>query len=253
MRLDDKVTIITGSSKGIGEGIARVFSNAGAKVVICSRNEKEGTKIAKELGKKNGSSLYIRADVTKNIDIQNMINKTIDVFGKLDILVNNAGTTLKKNAENTLEEEWDFIQATDLRSTFLCCKYAIPYLKKTKGNIINISSMAGIQGFPNSAAYSAAKGGQIALTKNIAIDYGPIGIRANVICPGYINTPLSESILNNRPDGELLRKTLIDSTPLKRFGSIEECGFAALYLASDSASFVTGVVLCIDGGVSLGY
>jgi meso-butanediol dehydrogenase/(S,S)-butanediol dehydrogenase/diacetyl reductase len=138
MRLKDKVAIVTGSSKGIGLGIARAFAREGAKVVITSRHPEEGEPIAQELGSKDGNAIYIRTDVTKPEDITNMIDTTIKTFGKLDILVNNAGYFIAKNAEMLSQEEFEFLHNTNLRSTFLCCKYALPHLKETRGNIINI-------------------------------------------------------------------------------------------------------------------
>jgi len=253
MKLKGKVAIVTGSSKGIGEGIARIFHKEGAKVVITCRTSDEGLKMADELGVVKGEALFIKTDVTQSKDIQNMINTTIRHFGRLDILVNNAGYHLSKNAEETSEEEWEFIQNTNLRSTFLCSKYAIPHLKKTKGNIINISSMVGVVGQPNAAAYSATKGGQIAMTKNMAIDFAPDGIRVNVICPGWIATPLVEDWFSQQKDPDAARKYIYSVHPLGRIGTIEECGYLAAFLASDEALFITGARFDIDGGVTLGY
>lgn len=253
MKLKDKVAIVTGSSKGIGEGIARVFVKEGAKVVITCRTESAGQKMAEELGAKQGKAFFARADVTKTEDIQNLIKATIDKFGKLDVLVNNAGYHISKNAEDTSEEEWEFIQNTNLRSTFLCSKYAIGHLRKTKGNIINISSMVGVVGQPNAAAYAATKGGQISMTKNMAIDFAPDGIRVNVICPGWIQTPLVEDWFSQQRDPDAARKYIYDQHPLGRIGTIEECGHLAAFLASDEALFITGARFDIDGGVTLGY
>ncbi|MFH0795529.1 MAG: glucose 1-dehydrogenase [Candidatus Omnitrophota bacterium] len=253
MKLKDKVAIVTGSSKGIGEGIARVFSQEGARVVITCRTENEGRKMADELGAPGKKAVFVKTDVKNSQEIQAMINATIATFGKIDILVNNAGYHLSKNVEETSEEEWEFIINTNLRSTFLCSKYAIPHLRKTKGNIINISSMVGLVGQPNAGAYSATKGGQIAMTKNMAIDFAPDGIRVNVICPGWIQTPLVEDWFSQQKDPDAARKYIYGQHPLGRIGTIEECGKAALYLASDDAAFVTGITLNIDGGITLGY
>ena len=253
MRLKDKVAIVTGSSKGIGEGIARVFSHEGAKVVVVCRTEDAGEKMAEELGASEERAIFIKTDVTSSKSIQNMIDTTIKTFGKLDILVNNAGYHLSKNVEETSEQEWEFIINTNLRSTFLCSKYAIPHLRKTKGNIINISSMVGLVGQPNAGAYSATKGGQIAMTKGMALDFAKDGIRVNVICPGWIQTPLVEDWFSQQKDPEAAQKYIFGQHPLGRIGTIEECGKAALYLASDDAAFTTGITLNIDGGVTLGY
>ena len=191
--------------------------------------------------------------MTSSLEIRKMISKTVEIFGKIDILVNNVGYHLSKNALVTSEEEWEFIQNTNLRSTFLCSKYTIPHLQKTKGNIINISSMVGLVGQPNAAAYSATKGGQIAMTKNMAIDFAPDGIRVNVICPGWIQTPLVDDWFSQQQDPETARKYIFDQHPLGRIGTIEECGYLAAFLASEEAAFITGSVFNIDGGVTLGY
>ena len=182
-----------------------------------------------------------------------MINKVIQTFGRLDILVNNAGYHISKNVQETSEEEWEFIINTNLRSTFLCSKYALPHLRKVKGTIINISSMVGLVGQPNAGAYSATKGGQIAMTKNMAIDFAPDGVRVNVICPGWIQTPLVEDWFNQQKDPEAARKYIFGQHPLGRIGTIEECGQAAAFLASDEALFMTGSVITLDGGITLGY
>ena len=253
MKLKDKVAIVTGSSKGIGEGIARVFSQEGAKVVVVCRTEEAGKKMADELGAAEGEAIFVQTDVKSSESIQNLITTTIETFGKLDILVNNAGYHISKNVEETSEEEWEFIINTNLRSTFLCGKYAIPYLRKTRGNIINISSMVGLVGQPNAGAYSSTKGGQIAMSKGMAIDFAPDGIRVNVICPGWIQTPLVDDWFSQQKDPEAAQKYIFGQHPLGRIGTIEECGKAALFLASDDAAFVTGITLNIDGGVTLGY
>jgi len=253
VKLKGRVAIVTGSSKGIGEGIARVFSREGAKVVVVCRTEDAGRRIAEELGSDDGRATYVQADVTRENDIGEMVRRTVETFGRIDILVNNAGYHISKNVEQTSLEEWEFIQNTNLRSTFLCSKYALPYLRKTKGSIINISSMVGVVGQPNAGAYSATKGGQIAMTKGMAIDFAPDGIRVNAICPGWIQTPLVEDWFSQQDDPEASRAYIHGQHPLGRIGTTEECGAVAAFLASDEASFVTGVALPVDGGVTLGY
>lgn len=254
MRLKDKIAIVTGSSKGIGEGIARVFSQEGAKVVVVCRTEEAGQKMADELGASEGRAIYVKTDVTSSESIRKMIDTTIKTFGKLDILVNNAGYHISKNVEETSEEEWEFIQNTNLRSTFLCSKYAIPHLRKTKGNIVNISSFVALVGQPSAGAYLASKGGQISMSKGMAIDFAQDGIRVNVICPGFIQTPLVEDWFGQQEDEEASRKEVYALHPLGRIGTIKECGKAALFLAcDDDSSFITGIALKIDGGITLGY
>jgi L-fucose dehydrogenase len=254
MKLKDKVALITGSSKGIGEGIAREFAREGARVVITSRHADEGEKIAAECGAAQGRAIYVQTDVTQSASIQHAIARAVEAFGRLDCVVNNAGYHISKNVIDTTEEEWEFIQATNLRSTFLMSKYAVPHLIATRGNIINISSMVGHVGQPNACAYAATKGGQIAMSKNMAIDLAPHGIRVNVICPGWIQTPLVEDWFGQQEDEGEARKYIYGQHPLGRIGTIEECGRAAVFLASESESaFITGITLNIDGGITLGY
>ena len=253
MKLKDKVAIVTGSSKGIGKGIAQFFHKEGAKVVITCKMMKKGMEIAAELGSEKGESIYIKADLTKEEEIKQLIAKTVEHFGKLDVLVNNAGYHLSKNIENTSFEEWEFIQNTNLRSTFLCSKYALPYLRDTKGNIIHVSSMVGIVGQSDAGAYSATKGGQISMGKGMALDFAPDSVRVNVICPGWIQTPLVEDWFSQQKDPEAARKYIFGQHPLGRIGTIEECGTVAAFLASDEASFVTGAAIAVDGGITLGY
>ncbi|MGI6160718.1 MAG: SDR family NAD(P)-dependent oxidoreductase [Christensenellales bacterium] len=253
MKLAGKVAIVTGSSKGIGEGIARAFSAEGAKIVVVCRNIIEGQAMAKQLGSDNGNAICIKADVSDSGSVQNMIEEAVKAFGRIDILVNNAGYHNSKDIENTSDEEWDFIQRTNLYSTFYCSKYALPHLKKTHGNIIHISSMVALVGQANAGAYSATKGGQIGMTRNMAVDLSKYGIRVNAICPGWIQTPLLDDWFAQQEDEQASRRYIDQRHPLGRVGTIEDCGKAALYLASEDASFVTGVVLNLDGGITLGY
>ena len=253
MKLKDKVAIITGSSKGIGQGIARVFSREGAIIVVVCRDETGGAAMADELGAIEGRAAFIRADVSCGESVRNLIHRTLEMFGRIDILVNNAGYHLSKSIEDTSEEDWEFIINTNLRGTFLCSKYALPYLKETKGNIIHISSMVGKVGQPNACAYAASKGGQIAMAKNMAIDLAPYGVRVNVICPGWIQTPLVEDWFSQQDDPVESRKYIYGQHPLGRIGTSEECGLAALYLASADGAFLTGITIDLDGGVTLGY
>jgi NAD(P)-dependent dehydrogenase (short-subunit alcohol dehydrogenase family) len=252
MTLKDKVAIVTGSSRGIGLGIARVFVAEGARVAIVSPDRAEGEQVASELNAVETKAVYIQTDVKENSQIQKMIETTVDSFGQLDILVNNAGTHNSKNAEETSEEDWDFILNTNLRGTFLCSKYAIGHLRQTRGNIINISSMVGLVGQSNAAAYAASKGGQIALTKNMAIDLAP-DVRVNVICPAWVQTPLVEEWFNMQDDPAAAREYIFGRHPAGRIGTIEECGHLAAYLASEKAAFITGSVMTFDGGITLGY
>ena len=174
-------------------------------------------------------------------------------FGRIDILVNNAGTHDGKGIEEGDEADWERIIDTNLKSVFLVSKAALPYLKAARGSIVNMGSMVGLVGQGKSGAYSASKGGIIALTKNMALDLAPYGIRVNCICPGWVETPLVNAWFALQPD-EAAARAYVDSIhPLGRIASADEIGNAALFLASDLASFVTGVAIEVDGGVTLGY
>lgn len=253
MKLKDKVAIITGSAKGIGKGCALVFAEEGAKVVIVDKDEKAGEQTVGEIAQRNGISKFVKTDLTISKDVQSMIANVIETFGQIDIMFNNAGYHISKNIEITSENEWEYIINTNLRSVFLCCKYSIPYLRKTKGCIINMSSMVGLIGQSNAGAYSATKGGIVAMTKGMALDFAKDGIRANVICPGWVQTPLVEDWFGQQKDPAKAREYIYSVHPLNRIATAKEIGDAAAFLASDEASFITGVALPVDGAVSLGY
>ncbi len=247
MKLKDKVAIVTSGAKGIGAGITKSFVAEGARVVVADKDEAAGAKIAGEW------IAFCRTDVTNSEQVQALVRFAVEKFGRLDVLVNNAGYHISKNVEVTTEQEWDFIINTNLKSTFLCSKYAIPHLRQTKGAIINISSMVGLVGQSNAGAYSATKGGQVAMTKGMALDFAKDGIRVNAICPGWVATPLVEDWFNQQPDPAAARKYIYSVHPLGRIASIDEIGRAAVFLASADASFVTGVALPVEGAVTLGY
>lgn len=251
MKLKDKVAIVTGGAKGIGAGITRAFVKEGAFVVAADIDEKAGAKIVTELG--GDKTACAKTNVAVSAEVQRLIETTAQSRGRLDIVVNNAGYHISKNVEQTSEQEWERIINTNLKSTFLCSKYAIPHLRKTKGCIINISSMVGLVGQSNAGAYSASKGGQIAMTKGMALDFARDGIRVNAICPGWVQTPLVEDWFNQQKDPEAARRYIYSVHPLGRIAGLEEIGRAAVFLASDDASFITGVALPVEGAVTLGY
>ncbi len=247
MKMQDQVAIITGSSKGIGAGIARAFSKEGARVVITSRTEDEGSRVADELGADDGRAIYVRTDVTELPSLQNMVDQTIAAFGKVDVLVNNAGKSNPYLIEDTTEEEWEFTVNTDLRSQFFGCKYALPHLKKTKGCIINLSSIGGMIGFPNQAHYNTVKGATIALTRALATDFAPYGIRVNAISPGVTDTPDYAAWIESKGGADAVLPGVLAMIPLGRLGTIEDMGKAAVYLVD--ATYVTGSTLVVDGGM----
>lgn len=245
MRLKDKVAIITGGGTGIGRGIALEFSKEGAKVAVCGRRIEplEGT--VETIEKAGGQALAISTDVSVYEQVSEMVKKTIAEFGRLDILVNNAGAYLPHDALSVSEEEWDKVVSIDLKGVWLCSKVAIPQmLERGKGKIINISSIAGLIGFEQSAAYCAAKGGVINLTRAMALDYAQKGINVNAIAPGVIETDMTKPFLEN----EEMKKAFLEKTPVGRIGTPEDIAYAAVYLASSESDFVTGQILVVDGG-----
>ncbi len=253
MRLKDKVAIITGSAKGIGRGCALVFAEEGSRVAVIDIDEEAGRKTVEEIKSKGREAKFFKTDVSDSGQVQSMISEVVQAFGQIDIMFNNAGYHISKDVEKTSEDEWDLIINTNLKSVFLCSKYAIPYLRKTKGCIINMSSMVGLIGQSNAGAYSASKGGIVAITKGMALDYAKDGIRVNCICPGWVETPLVDDWFGQQEDPKKAREYIYSVHPLGRIATMEEVGRATLFLASADASFVTGVALPVDGAVSLGY
>ena len=246
MKLAGKIAIVTGGSRGIGFAIAKILSENGAKVVITSKDSEK----IKKAESKISNSFGITCNIKKTTEVQNVVNQTIEKFGKLDILVNNAGIFPKiKQLHKIDEEEWNDILDVNLTGQFRFTKEAIPYLQKTSGCIINISSDAGLkayQGF-NADAYSATKAALIVLTKCWALEYAKDKIRVNCICPGVVDTDMTKPFLKNQKDIEFMN----NEHPLGRIGQPEEIGKAALYFASDDASWITGAILTVDGGESI--
>jgi len=253
MTLDGKVALVTGAGKGIGKGCAEVLSRHGVRIAVVDIDTAAGPQTAKGIEANGGHAIFLPADVSKAADVQKMVTQLIELFGRLDILINNAGYHISKSIEDTSEEEWDYILNTNLRSVFLCSKYAIPYLRKTRGAILNMSSMVGLVGQRNAGAYSATKGGIIAMTKGMALDFAKDGIRVNCICPGWVETPLVEDWFSQQADPQAAKTYIFGRHPLGRIATPEEVGDAAVFLCSEASSFVTGVTLPLDGGVTLGY
>ena len=253
MSLEGKVALITGAAKGIGKGCAKVLSNQGAVIAVIDLDRVNGQLTADTIEAGGGRAVFLEGDVSKGNEVQTVITRLLGLFGRLDILINNAGYHISKNVEETSEEEWDYIINTNLKSVFLCSKYAMPHLRKTRGTIINMSSMVGLVGQRNAGAYSATKGGIIAMTKGMALDFAKDGIRVNCVCPGWVETPLVEGWFGQQPDPTAAKAYIYGRHPLGRIATAEEVGKAVLFLCSDQSSFVTGVALPVDGAVTLGY
>ena len=252
MRLENKVSVITGASKGIGKSIAKKFAFEGSKVSICSRtsSKKEGLKVVDEIVKNGGEAIYSSVDVSKYNEVEKLIQKTIDEWGKIDILVNNAGIGMLKSIEDTSSNEWKNIMENNLESVFNCTKSVIPHMRENGGgSIINLASVASYVGFADDAAYCASKGGVLMLTRQTALDYSKENIRVNSICPGFIETPELIHYLSQTENPKLEMEKVIDYHPIGRIGTTEEVANVALFLASDESSFVTGADLAVDGGL----
>lgn len=250
MRLEDKVAIVTGAGKGIGQGIAKVFSKEGAKVVVVDWDEEAGKKTAEEIRQSGGDAIFVNCDVSNEEQVKAMVQATVDKYGRIDVLVNNAGIGVYKPVLEATGEDWDHCLAVNLKSVFLCSKYVIPHMQAVgKGAIVNISSVHSHATVNGVAPYAASKGGITALTRNMAIDYGPT-IRVNAIAPGWVLTPLIQSIFDSYDDPAEQQRLVEQRQVMKRIGRPEDIGHAAAFLASDEASFITGTQLFVDGGLT---
>jgi len=249
MRLENKVALITGGTSGIGEATAILFAKEGAKVAIAGRNEERGRTVAEQIMGNAGKAIFIRTDVRRAEECRRAVDETLRAFDCLDLLFNNAGVFYPHTTVECTEEEWDLQMDVNLKGTFLMSKAALPHMiERRSGVIINNSSGWGIAGGDAAVAYCASKGGVVLLTKAMAIDHGRQGIRVNCICPGDVDTPML-------PEDARLRGLKWEDylagcadRPLGRIGTADEIAKAALFLASDESSFMTGAALVVDGG-----
>ncbi|MBN1627006.1 MAG: glucose 1-dehydrogenase [Deltaproteobacteria bacterium] len=247
MRLKDNVSIVTGAGSGIGRGIALLFGKEGSKVVVADVVPETGEETVKIIRSNGGEAYFVRTDVSKSPEVEGLVKRCIENYGRLNILCNNAGILSDEQGLFTdlKEDYWDRIIDVNLKSVFLCCKYAVPeMIQGGGGSIVNISSIAGLIKSPH-LAYAASKGGIIALTRSLSMQLADYNIRANVICPGGVDTPgVSEARQKSKEKNDVIvRQRLID-----RIGIPEDIGYAAVYLASGEASYVTGSVFTVDGG-----
>lgn len=239
--LKNKVAVVTGASRGIGESIAVELARHGANVVVSDILPGDNT--VRQIRALKKESMYVKTDVSDEDDVKNLVNETMKKFGKIDILVNNAGIYRTAPTTQVSEEEWEKTIHVDLKGVFLCSREALKHMKRGS-SIINISSIAGISGFPQSAAYCAAKGGVRTLTKALASEFGKDGIRVNSIHPGTIDTPMTQSFLKIKKE----RDEVLAKVPLKRIGKPIDIAGPVVFLASDASSYITGEELVVDGG-----
>ena len=252
MRLAGKVAIVTGSTAGIGKGSAELFAREGAKVVVSGRTVDAGEKVAKGIRAAGGEAIFVKADVSVTADVQRLVEETVSTYGKLDVLFNNAGIGTTGLTADESEESWDRCMTVNLKSVFLGIKYAVPeMIKNGGGSIVSNSSMWGITASHRCAgSYVASKAAIIGLTKKAALDYARLKIRVNCISPGDI-----AFVGMDRPDEYWTRPEVIEDfvtrQPYPKMGDPDDVGYAALYLASDESSFVTGSNLVLDGGMTI--
>ena len=239
-KLDNKIAIVTGGSRGIGKGIAKKLLISGAKVALLGKSAELSNKTRIEL-EKLGEIIYFSADIKKSSDIKSSIKKIVEKWNKIDILINNAGITHDKLAIRTSEDEWSNVLDTNLKGTFNCTKSVLPYMIKNKsGRIVSISSVVGIMGNPGQASYCASKAGIIGFTKSIAKEYGSKSITVNAVAPGLIETDMTKDI-----NTEKLSKSII----LERSGTPEDISNLVCFLCTEDASYITGQVINVDGGL----
>ncbi len=253
MRLKDKVTLITGAGSGIGRETSLLFAGEGASVVAVDINDAAGQETVNMVTTQGGRAIYVRADVSKAVDCANMVNMAEQTYSKLDVLFNNAGISHinDDDATNTDEAVWDLTMAINLKGVFLGCKYGIPALRRAGGgSIINTASFVALLGAATpQLAYTASKGGVLSMTRELAVIHARENIRVNALCPG----PLQTELLMKYLDTEAKRQRRLVHIPMGRFGQAKEIAQAALYLASDESSFVTGTAFTVDGGITAAY
>jgi NAD(P)-dependent dehydrogenase (short-subunit alcohol dehydrogenase family) len=248
-QVEDKVALVTGGASGIGRATALTFAREGAKLIIADLNEDGGHQKVHMITEQGGEATFVHVDVTQAQAVEALISKAVETYGRLDCAHNNAGIGSRPRVllHELLEESWDRVIDINLKGVWLCMKYELIQMRKqSAGTIVNTASIMGLVGsWSRSGAYNASKHGVVGLTKTAAMEYATSGIRVNAVCPGYIRTPLLESLLTNQPEMEA---QIVARHPVGRMGKPEEIAEAVVWLCSDAASFVTGHTMTVDGG-----
>ena len=253
MRLAGKVALITGGGSGIGEAAALLFAREGARVVVADYSLPRAADVAQRIRSAGGEVLAVEGDVAVGEDALKMVQAAVDGFGRLDVLVNSAGIGAGRPIEDSDEAMWDDHVDVNLKGTFFCCRAALPALRESKGNIVNIASDAGLIGVPGITVYCASKGGVVNMTRAMALEVAP-DVRVNTVCPGYVDTDMiRRDHIDKKDDPEAAEQRMIDYAPLKRIATPAEISQSVLYLASFDARFITGAALAIDGGSTAGH
>jgi len=245
-RINEKVAIVTGGAQGIGQGICLRLAEEGARVAIFDINLDEAKKTAQEIERAGGTALAIKVDITKPAEIEAAVKQVLSKFGQIDILVNNAGISLVSKVADMTDDIWDRVNDVNLKAVFLCCRAVIPHMKERKyGKIVNIASVLALRGSAYYAHYGATKAGVVAFTQGLAVELGPRNINVNAVGPGVIDTPMADHDV--APE---VRQRLQKRIPLRRIGVPQDIADAALFFASDEASYITGQCLYVCGGLS---
>ena len=247
MKLKNKISIVTGAGRGIGEGIAIRYAQEGSKVVVVDI-EKQGEEVVKKIIKSGGDSLFVQADLSIPEDIENVVNKTLKKYGTIDILVNNAGVAVKKPIHECTLEDWDFVLGLDLKGLwYLTRQVSKTMVKNRSGKVINIASITGVVSFPDESIYAAAKGGVVNLTRELGCELAKYNINVNAIGPGIIETPIYE-LQNFSLKVKENAEGLLKEIPINRIGKPQDIAGPAVFLASEDSSYVCGAILMVDGG-----